>query len=100
MCYTRYIDGTVGLPREKEVLEFTRISLWDAPEFSLDGEVVAAGLHAIGYTNTSQLKECLAQVHLHLGIKFCHPYEDETLVNTRVPLRVRQGTGPLAGKTR
>ena len=100
MRCTRYMDGTVSLPRETEVLGFTYMRLSDAPEFSLDGEVVAAGVHAICYTNAPRLEECLAQVSLHLGIKICHPYEDETVVDVRAPLYVQRGTGPLAARTR
>lgn len=94
--YTRYLDGTLVLPVAGISAEFDRMSVWDAAKFSIDGKLVAGGMHLIAYTPVPKIEPELAQVDVRMGIKICHPTEDETRIKARVPLHVHQPTGPLA----
>ena len=94
--YTRYLDGTLALPVAGISAEFDEMSVWDAAEFSVDDELVAGGMHLIAYSSADKIEAELAEVDIRLGIKFCHPTEDETRITARVPLHVCRPTGPLA----
>lgn len=94
--YMRYIDGRVALASPQVEAEFEGMRVWDAPEFSLEGEMVAGGLHAVAHTSIPKLEPTLGRVVIALGIKICHPSEVETVIDATFPLHVRRATGPLS----
>lgn len=94
--YIRYLDGHLFLPLAHVSADFNKIFVWDAPEFSIEGKLVAGCMHSICYTPVDKVEPELAKVDIRLGIKLCHPSEDETRIQAHVPLRVCRPTGLLS----
>ena len=94
--YTRYLEGRLSLPSAGLSAEFDEMSLWNAKEFCVNGDLVAGQMHLIAHVPWRRIRPQLAQVDIRLGIKFAHPPEDETRITANVPLHLHRATGACA----
>jgi hypothetical protein len=97
LAYLKSMSGRIKVPKYGIDARFEQMSVAQRPEFSIRGKLVSGDLRAKAYTGASGLKATLAGVEARLGFSFCgEPAEEDTIIQTEVPLRVHRGTGPLS----